>query len=455
MKDLRILIVEDEKFQRDMLIGFLKKEGYKVKGAESGFEAIELIKKEQFDIVLLDYKMPKKTGIETLEEIKGINPEISVIMMTAYGSVETAIESMKKGALDYLNKPIELEELLLLLERISEKITLKRENEILRKELNERLKFDTIIYKSSIMEEVINLAGRVAKSESTVLIRGESGTGKELIAEAIHYTSRRSDAPLIKVNCSALPETLLESELFGHEKGAFTGAYTRRIGRFEQADGGTIFLDEIGDIPPHIQVKLLRVLQDHEFERVGSSQTIKSDVRVLAATNRDLELAIEEKSFREDLYYRLNVITITIPPLRERKEDITPLVEHFLKKYSEKNDKNIKGVTREVMDLLMKYSFPGNVRELENIIEHAVVISRGEIISLTDLPFHIRSHEKEKKADESTLTESPLKERLEKIEKKAIIEALEKSHGVQTKAAEILGISERVLRYKIRKYNIH
>jgi two-component system NtrC family response regulator len=303
------------------------------------------------------------------------------------------------------------------------------------------------------MEEMLNLAGRVAASAATVLLRGESGTGKELIARAIHYNSPRAGYPLIKVNCSALPETLLESELFGHERGAFTGATSRRIGRFEAADKGTLFLDEIGDISPAVQVKLLRVLQEKEFERVGGNETIRIDVRLIAATNRDLEKAMKDGSFREDLYYRLNVVAVTIPPLRERKEDIPALMEHFLRKYSKENSKNFAGVTAEARDLLMRYHYPGNVRELENIIERAVVLAKGETITTADIPLHLQSVESEEKICVAK-RDGSLTDTLDTLERGIIMDALKSAGGVQTRAAEKLGISERVLRYKLKKFKI-
>jgi two-component system NtrC family response regulator len=351
------------------------------------------------------------------------------------------------------SKPVDLDQLAVLIERISERRSLIRENAELREQLIERYTFDEIAGTSHAMEEVLNLAGRVAKSNATVLLRGESGTGKELIARAVHFHSLRADRPLIKVNCAALPETLLESELFGHEKGAFTGATARRIGRFEAADGGTLFLDEIGDISPGVQVKLLRVLQEKEFERLGGNATIKTDVRLIAATNRDLEAAIREGGFREDVYYRLNVVTISLPPLRERKEDIPALLDHFLRKYSADNRKDIQGVSAEARDLLMRYSYPGNVRELENIIERAVVLSRTGIVTTADLPLHIRSAETEEKICVNKKGSS-LTDTLDTVERGLIIDALKDAGGIQTRAAEKLGISERVLRYKLKKYRI-
>ena len=333
MEKTRILIAEDEKAQRELLEGFLKKEGFSVDGVANGREALQRIEGNFYDLALIDYKMPELDGLKTLKEIRRLYPDLPVVMMTAYGTIETAVASMKEGALDYLTKPIDLEELLLILQKVIERSNLIQENRELKARLQERYTFNNIVYGSPKMEEVMGLVSRVAPSQATVLIRGESGTGKELIANAIHYASPRSGGPLVKVSCSAIPETLLESELFGYEKGAFTGAAQRRIGRFEEANGGTIFLDEIGDLSPGIQVKLLRILQEKEFQRLGSNTSIKTDVRVIAATHRNLEELMKKGIFREDLYYRLNVISIHLPPLRERKEDIPLLIDFFLKKY--------------------------------------------------------------------------------------------------------------------------
>ena len=375
-------------------------------------------------------------------------------MMTAYGTVETAVSAMKEGAYDYLTKPIDLDELLLMVQRIEKEVGLDRENRALKEQLREKFKVDFIISTSRRLEEALNLAGRVAQSQATVLILGESGTGKELIARAIHYSSPRADKPFVKVNCATLPENLLESELFGHEKGAFTGAAARRVGRFEQADQGSIFLDEIGDLSPSLQMKLLRVLQEKEFERVGSNQTIKSDVRVIAATNRNLEESIKKGAFREDLYYRLNVVTISLPPLRERKEDIPLLVEHFLEKYNRENKKAVTSLSKEAKDLLLQYDYPGNVRELENFIERAVVLCRGDTLTVQDLPLNLRQSKAEAALGGARGGRN-LPEALEEIERQWIVRALERSGGVQTKAAEELGISERVLRYKMKKYGLN
>jgi DNA-binding NtrC family response regulator len=453
MAKARILIAEDEKAQRDLLEGFLKKEGFSVEAAANGREAVQRLKEDFFDIGVIDYKMPELDGLQTLREIRRLYPDLPIVMMTAYGTVETAVAAMKEGALDYLTKPIDLEELLLILQKTLERSNLIQENRALKAQLQERHLFNNIVYGSPKMEEVMGLVARVAPSQATVLIRGESGTGKEMIASAIHYASPRSGKPLIKVNCSALPETLLETELFGHEKGAFTGAVQRRIGRFEEAEGGTLFLDEIGDLSPAIQVKLLRILQEKEFQRLGSNLTLKTDVRVIAATHRHLEEAMGKGHFREDLYYRLNVISITLPPLRERREDIPLLVDYFLKRYSKENQKSISDISKEARALLLRHPYPGNVRELENLIERAVVLSREEVITTQDLPFHLRE-EKSERLWESSKREKSLPESLEEIERDLIIKALHEHQGVQTRAAESLGISERVLRYKVKKYRI-
>jgi Nif-specific regulatory protein len=453
MHETRILIMDDELQERGRIERYLVQNGYDVLAVGSVPEALGAVRQERFDAFLTDCNIPGVDALETSNEARRINPDMAVIIMTSFGTIETAVKAIKAGAYDYLPKPIDLDQLAVLLERISERQTLIRENSELKEQLRERYKFDEIVSTSHAMEEVLNLAGRVASSNATVLLRGESGTGKELVAKAIHYHSQRADFPLIKVNCAALPETLLESELFGHEKGAFTGAIARRIGRFEAADKGTLFLDEIGELTPAMQVKLLRVLQEREFERVGGNQTIKTDVRIIAATNRDIERAIKEERFREDLYYRLNVVPILIPPLRERKEDIPALAGHFIKKYGEENKKHIGGISAEARDLLMRYSYPGNVRELENIIERAVVLAKKKIITAADFPIHVQTAAGDGKPSARELKGS-LNETLDTVERGLILEALKESGGTQTRAAEKLGINERVLRYKLKKYKI-
>jgi DNA-binding NtrC family response regulator len=452
MKKLHILIIEDGQSQREMLRDFLLKEGHRVADAENGEIGIRSVQTGYFDLILLDYKMPGMDGMEVLRQIKAINPQIDVVIITAYGTIETAVEALKAGAIDYITKPIEFDELMLLVDRVAERRLLIRENEIMRQQLKETgVTTDNIIYRGARMRELINMAGRVAPSRTTVLLQGESGTGKELMARLIHHLSPRMNKSIIVVNCGALPETLLESELFGHEKGAFTGASARRIGRFEEAEGGTLFLDEIGEISLPVQVKLLRFLQEREFQRLGGNQTIHADVRIISATNQNLEARVKEGTFREDLFYRLNVVMMSLPPLRERKEDIPALIDHFLKKYSQANGKEIIGLTSEAQDMLVKYDYPGNVRELGNIMERAVVIAREDLISLEDLPFRDTDDHGASgfKSDAGILRQS-----LEELERQMIMAAMEKVGDHQTKAAEALGISERMLRYKLKKYGL-
>ncbi len=451
MKKLNILVVDDERSQREMLAGFLRSEGHFVGEAPNGEQAIQSVRDGYYDLLLLDYKMPGMDGTEVLKSVKQINPEIDVVMITAFGKIETAVEAMKTGALDYITKPVEFDELLLLVERVSERRTLIRENEILREHLGRQgISSDRIVFRNEKMGELLNMAGRVASSRATILLQGESGTGKELFARLIHNLSPRSAKQIIAVNCGALNENLLDSELFGHEKGAFTGATARRIGRFEEADGGTLFLDEVGELSAQVQVKLLRFLQEHEFQRLGGNQVLHADVRVISATNRDLEELVKEGRFRDDLFYRLKVVTISLPPLRERRDDIPLLIDHFIAHYARENAREIDGVSSEAMDMLLKYDYPGNVRELENIIERAVVIARGDVISVEDLPFRgIPEAAGAKGTDDGILRRS-----LEELERKLIVEAIEKSGGHQSRAAAQLGISERMLRYKLKKYGL-
>jgi two-component system NtrC family response regulator len=454
MTPMTILVVDDEPAQRELLGGFLAKRGWSVELAAGGAEALAILRRTAVDLVLADYRMPDLSGLELLKASQRLNPELPVVLITAYGSVASAVEAMKAGAYDYLTKPIELDELVHLVDRIAERQQLLTEVRELRTQLRERFRVEGIIGESRQMQEVLSLVARVAPTPSTVLICGESGTGKELIAKAIHYNSPRRDRPFVKVNVSALPETLLESELFGHEKGAFTGATERRIGRFEAADGGTLFLDEIGDLPLALQVKLLRVLQEREIERLGSQRPIAVDIRILAATNQDLERAVRERHFRADLYYRLNVFPIVLPPLRERSEDLPLLIEFLLQTFAARLGKPVMALSRQAMDVLMKYDYPGNVRELENILERAIILARHETIYVEDLPLHLRESPPENAAETPTVQAS-LPEVLHAIERQMLLRALERHGGVQTQAAAELGISERVLRYKLRKHQLY
>lgn len=453
MSSLTILVVDDEEHQRSVLAGFLRKKKYIVLEAGSAREAIARARAEHVDVVLTDFKMPEKTGVDLLKDIRTLNPETTVVLMTAFGTIEGAVEAMRAGAYDYLTKPIELDQLELLLQRVGERQQLISENRLLKEQLAGKFTFSGIISQSSAMEEVLNTAGRVAASKASVLIRGESGTGKELIAKAIHYTSPRKGKPFIAVNCAALNENLLESELFGHERGAFTGADKQRRGRFELANGGTLFLDEIGDIPLATQVKLLRVLQEQTFERVGGTESIQVDVRVVAATNRNLEELIKNGLFREDLFYRLNVVTIHIPPLRNRREDIAPALEHYLHRYASEHQRPNLSFSKEAWELLIRYDYPGNMRELENIVQRAVILSTRDIISTNELPLVVRQLVNEPPSVSPPMAQS-LPEQVDRLEKELVMEALRITGGNQSKAAERLGLSERNLRYKLKKWGV-
>jgi two-component system NtrC family response regulator len=444
---LRILVVDDEPAQLELVGGFLRRHGFEVVQASGGRAAVARVKQEPFDLVLTDQRMADLSGLEVLEAVRATAPETAVVIMTAYGTIESAVSAVKAGAADYLAKPLNLDELLHRIHQIQDRRRLVTENRELRAALAERHRVEGIIGESGAMQDVLSVVRRVAASDATVLIRGESGTGKELIAQAIHYASPRAARALVKVNCAALAESLLETELFGHERGAFTGAIATRRGRFELADGGSLFLDEIGDLPPHLQVKLLRVLQEREFERVGSSRPIKVDVRLLAATHRNLEALVREGRFRDDLYYRINVVTIPLPALRERREDLPPLIDHFLRVFAGKNGKRIRGLTREAREALLRYDYPGNVRELENLIERAVVLTRDDVVGVGDLPLTVEAQPAE--PDGSGLVAA-----VEGLERRLIRDALARADGTQTRAAELLGISERVLRYKLKKYGL-
>jgi len=446
MERATILIDEDEETQRSLLSGLLQKEGYTVEEAGNGANAIDLFRTKTIDLVLLDFKLPDMDGLAILKGVKEINPEVEIIMITAYGSIENAVNALKAGASEYLTKPIDLDDLLFKIKKIENKKHLVHENRVLKEALKDRLKSEDFIYTSEKMGEVVSLITRIAKTDSTCIIEGESGVGKEVVFNLVHQLSSRRNQPLVKVNCAAIPETLLESELFGYEKGAFTGAFQRKIGKFELANKGTIFLDEIGDLTPLLQAKLLRVIQEKELERLGGLHPVKIDVRLIVATNRNLEEEVKKGNFREDLYYRLNVVKIVVPPLRERKEDIPLLMDFFVKKYATRYKKNIAGFTRESRDQLIKYDYPGNVRELENMIERAIVLARGDHITLEDIPHLSESN--------IVQAEGGIKETVGVVEKQMIMEALIKADWVQTRAAGFLGISERMLRYKMKKYAI-
>ena len=445
----KILIVDDELSIRRSLYNTFKRD-YQIETAGSGSEAVNKIKGDDFDLVLLDQKMPDVDGLEVLKEIKGINDRIIIIMMTAYGSIESSVEAMKLGAHDYILKPYELDEIKIIVEKALRYQELSQEVISLKAALSDRFQFSNIIGKSKKMQDVFQCVQDTAATTVNMLILGESGTGKELIAKAIHYNSRRHDKQLVIVNCAALPEELLESEIFGHEKGAFTGADRRRTGKAEDADGGTLFLDEIGELSRTIQPKLLRFLQDGRIERLGSNTPIQLDVRIIAATNQDIESALAEGTFRKDLYYRINTVTIEIPPLRERREDIPLLTDHFLSLYAGAHHKTVSSLSSEVMELFMNYSWPGNVRELEKVIERGVVLSKTTVLSTDQIPDEIKEAVPAKHY--RGLTGKTLSESVEVLEKNMIKEALDETGGNREKAAAILGISLRSLQYKIKKY---
>ena len=448
----KILVVDDESSHRKMIEAVLSDEGYQIKQADDGQAAIDEVGNGFFDLILMDIRMGKVGGIEALSQIKDISPGIPIIIMTAYASVDTAVEALKAGAYDYLTKPLDIDELKILVGKALRFHQLEKENIYLKERLNDRFDFSNIIGHGAAMKTLFDTMALVAPSEATVLIFGESGTGKELIADAIHQNSSRRDQPFIKVNCAALPETLLESELFGHEKGSFTGAVARKQGRFQLAHKSSIFLDEVAEMAPTTQAKILRVLQEREFEPLGGNQTIQVDTRVIAATNKNLEEEIKTGRFREDLYYRLNVVNLEVPPLRERREDISLLADFFLKRYTEKNKRIIKGFTPRAMDLLMRYEWPGNVRELENVVERAVILARGEMVTPAEFPDILLQLDPEIKATYVNLSPGRT---LKDVEKDMIIRTLEETGGNRTHAAKILGISRRTLQLKLKEYGIN
>ena len=453
----RILVVDDETSMREMLRIVLRRDGYQVIVAQSGTEAIELLQRQPVDLLLSDIRMPDKSGVDVLRAAKAVNPDIVAFMMTAYASTDTAVEAMRLGAVDYFTKPFNMDELRLKVRRHLESHKLREENVLLKKALGTAYEFSNIIGQSPAMLEVFKMVETIAKTNSTVLITGESGTGKDLIARAIHFNSLRRDQPFVALNCGAIPETLLESELFGQMKGAFTGADANKKGLIEVSERGTIFLDEIGEMNATMQVKLLRVLQDRRFRRLGGTEEVQADIRVIAATNQDLQKRVAEGKFREDLFYRINVLPVHLPPLRERREDIPPIAEHFLARFAEQMQKPVRSISGEAMDLLQAFSWPGNVRELENVMERAVALEQTPSVLPETLPEQVR------RGVSTTSGQVPaelpeegidLEAHVEEIYRDHMVQALKRAGGVQVKAAEMLGMSFRSFRYYAKKLNI-
>ncbi|MFW6114951.1 MAG: sigma-54-dependent transcriptional regulator [Thermodesulfobacteriota bacterium] len=447
-----VLVVDDDPAHRTMLRTLLAGWGYRVSEADDGEGAIVMVREQAFDLILMDIRMIKLSGLEALIEIKAFNPAIPIIIMTAYSSVESAVEAMKNGAYDYLTKPLDFDELRITMERAMEHSHLREENQQLRATLGTQFDSRNIIGRSPAMVRLMETIGQVAPTEATVLITGESGTGKEMVAGAIHFNSSRKDGPFVKINCAAITETLLESELFGHEKGAFTGAYKTKEGRFRQAHGGTLFLDEVSEMPLAMQVKLLRVLQDREITRVGGEEVMKVDVRIIAATNKDLIKEVDAGRFREDLYYRLNVVNLAMPPLRERTEDIPLLAQHFLGQFAEQNHKQVQGFSPQAMDRLLRHTWPGNVRELMNAVERAVVLARTSYLAEEEFPLVPRdaTPEGEMRIEITGSDDLPLDE----VEKSTILRTLELTKGNKSEAARRLGITRRTLHKKLKAYGV-
>lgn len=468
MPRYKILIADDDDGMRMFLSEAMERMGYYVDSAKDGEEALLKLRHDSFDLLILDIKMPKVNGIQVLNEIKTISPMTIVVIITAFGSQETALKAIEEGAYDYLTKPLELDEIRIIVKRALEKVSFQKQLNELKAKLYSEFHFDKIIGNTPQMKDIFTLIQKVVSNDVNVLIYGESGTGKELVAEAIHYHSARKNNSFVKINCVAIPETLLESELFGYEKGAFTGAQGRKIGKFEMADKGTLFLDEIGDMPLNLQAKLLRVLQEREIERVGGTNTIKVDIRLISATNKDLLKLVNEKTFREDLYFRLNVVPIYLPPLRERKEDIPLLLEHFINYYVKKFNKNIKGISDELMETLIQYSWPGNIRELENIVQRTIILAKSDYLTIEDLPIGLSIKKKEVSEDRSEYIEDkeklfndfsiPIADKIEKIidkiEPEMIKAALNAVNNKRQEAADLLGMSRKSLHLKMIKYNI-
>jgi len=453
IKQINILLVDDEEPIREALLLLLKSADYRISGCGSGQEAVRHLENEQFDIVITDLFLPDITGIDILKKAKELSPAIEVILITGHASAETAVRAMKEGAFDYITKPLNIEELRVIISKAIEKQQILSENISLKKQLRDKYEFSNIIGSSPAMQKVFSRITKVIKTDSTVLILGDSGTGKELIAKAIHSNGPRRDKPFIAVHCGAIPENLLESELFGHTKGAFTGAIRDKMGKFEAANHGTIFLDEIATLPMHLQIKLLRILQEQEVERIGSNKQIKLDVRIISATNVNLEEEVKKGAFRDDLFYRLNVIPVILPPLRDRVEDILPLVRHFLAKYCKEMDRPLMNIAKEALIALEVYQWPGNVRELENVVERTVALTEGDQITLSDLPSNITKSysEQEELPTRVTLRGVDLGKVLTDIEQKMISDALSLSDGVKARAAALLNLNRTTLVEKMRR----
>jgi two-component system response regulator PilR (NtrC family) len=455
MSEARILVADNELSMRELLAITLKKEGYEVNTADGGGAAIDALRREPFDLVIADVRMPTVDGIQVLKAAKDLAPETVVIMITAFSSTETAVEAMKLGAYDYITKPFKLDEIKLIIKNALERKRLREENLFLRKQLETQYRFENIIGKSLKVVELFDTIRKIADSQATVMITGESGTGKEVVARAIHFNSYRRDKPFVSVNFAAIPDGLMESEMFGHVRGSFTGAVANKVGLFSAADGGTLFLDEITAIPPFLQVKLLRVIQEREIRRVGDTKDIKVDVRLIAASNKDLEASVADGTLREDLFYRLNVIPTHLPPLRERREDIPLLVAHFLQKFGKELGKEVRGVSPEALALLEQYHWPGNIRELENVIERAVVLGTGDLLTVEALPELLRRPRPPAGLDLDLPPEGlNLEATVDKLEKKLLRLALERTNGIQTRAAELLGMTFRQFRYKLQKHGL-
>jgi two-component system response regulator PilR (NtrC family) len=454
----RILVVDDEESIREFLEIMLKKEGYEITLAEDGQKAKDLLTKKTFDMIISDLQMPHVTGIELLKHVKEVSPEIVFMMITAFGTTETAVEAMKMGAYDYITKPFKIDEVRLNIQNALRSRNLEVENRSLKKELVKEYSFQNMVGNSQAMHQIFDLIKRVSQTPTNVLITGESGTGKEVVAKAIHYNGPLKDRPFVTVNCGAIPENLMESEMFGHKKGSFTGAVTDKAGLFEVADGGTLFLDEVGELPLTIQVKLLRAIQERVIRRVGATEDMKIEVRIIAATNRNLEEMVQKGTFRQDLFYRLNVINIRTPSLRDRRDDVPLLANHFLKKYNERLNKNIGGISTEAMEILKKYDYPGNVRELENLIERTVALEGGAMILPESLPPMVNTSSGRKMASSNEIEIGDdgvdLDKVMGQIEKELLIKAIHSAGGVKKRAAKLLHISFRSMRYRIEKYNL-